>query len=425
MSAHRSAGWLTSAELRVGLGCMRLSTDEDRDDDRALATIAEAVAGGVTVFDTARSYGHGADELGHNERLLARALRACGEAGSARIVTKGGMARAGGSWIPDGRARTIRSDCEASLAALDGLAIDVYLVHAPDPRTSWRTTLRALARLARRGPRRAASECRTSTAPSWTRRSSSRRSRPSQVALSPYDDRVLRGGIVERCAEHGHHHRRPLAARMTAACTGLARARAARPGRPRARREPAEVALAGSSALRPARRDPGRASAGDHALGRARGPARARRRRPSGSRRGFRRRVQRNAGRGRRRPRRGGDRSSWASPAPARPGWRGPCRARLRAPESRRARRLPPRARTSSLGCSRPARDGRPRQHVPDPAARSHVIEAAAHGLPARCVWLDTPLAQAQVNLVERLLDRFGSLPSPTSSGRWRAPSQA
>ena len=32
---------------------------------------------------------------------------------------------------------------------------------------------------------------------------------------------------------------------------------------------------------------------------------------------------------------------------------------------------------------------------------------------PTRCVWLDTPLAQAQVNLVERLLERFGSLPSP------------
>ena len=30
-----------------------------------------------------------------------------------------------------------------------------------------------------------------------------------------------------------------------------------------------------------------------------------------------------------------------------------------------------------------------------------------------RCIWLDTPLAQAQVNLVERLLDRFGSLPEP------------
>jgi hypothetical protein len=42
------------------------------------------------------------------------------------------------------------------------------------------------------------------------------------------------------------------------------------------------------------------------------------------------------------------------------------------------------------------------------------VLEAAGrHGLPARCVWLDTPLAQAQVNLVERLLERFGSLPGP------------
>ena len=47
-------------------------------------------------------------------------------------------------------------------------------------------------------------------------------------------------------------------------------------------------------------------------------------------------------------------------------------------------------------------------------ATRSHVIDAARrHGLPVRCVWLDTPLAQAQVNLVERVLDRAGSLPGP------------
>jgi hypothetical protein len=47
-------------------------------------------------------------------------------------------------------------------------------------------------------------------------------------------------------------------------------------------------------------------------------------------------------------------------------------------------------------------------------AARSYVVEAASrHRVPTRCVWLDTPLAQAQVNLVERLLERFGSLPTP------------
>ena len=38
---------------------------------------------------------------------------------------------------------------------------------------------------------------------------------------------------------------------------------------------------------------------------------------------------------------------------------------------------------------------------------------AARHGTPVRCVWLDTPLAQAQINLVERLLDHFGGLPMP------------
>jgi hypothetical protein len=47
-------------------------------------------------------------------------------------------------------------------------------------------------------------------------------------------------------------------------------------------------------------------------------------------------------------------------------------------------------------------------------AARSYVLDVASrHGIPTRCIWLDTPLAQAQVNLVERLLERFGSLPSP------------
>ncbi len=47
-------------------------------------------------------------------------------------------------------------------------------------------------------------------------------------------------------------------------------------------------------------------------------------------------------------------------------------------------------------------------------ASRSHVVDVAGrHRVPVRCVWLDTPLAQAQVNLVERLLERFGRLPSP------------
>src|SRR6476469_8609867 len=120
-------GWLDASELRVGLGCMRLSDE---------ATVVAAADAGITVFDTARAYPG-------NEELVARALR--GRA--VRIVTKGGMARPGGAWVADGRAKAIRGDCEASLAALDGLPIDLYLLHAPDPRVPWATSVRALARL--------------------------------------------------------------------------------------------------------------------------------------------------------------------------------------------------------------------------------------------------------------------------------------
>jgi aryl-alcohol dehydrogenase-like predicted oxidoreductase len=100
---------------------MRMSTDEGRDEQLAVETIAAAADAGVTVFDTARAYGRGESELGHNERLLAHAIRGCGAERNARIVTKGGMARTGLAWVPDGRAKAIVGDCHASLAALGGL----------------------------------------------------------------------------------------------------------------------------------------------------------------------------------------------------------------------------------------------------------------------------------------------------------------
>ena len=114
---------------------MRLPIDPAR---LAGDTVTAAVDAGVTVFDTARAYGD-------NERLLAGALRTSQSEHRARIITKGGM---GVAWVPDGRARTILADCEASLAELGGLPIDLFLIHAPDPRTPWRTSVRALARLA-------------------------------------------------------------------------------------------------------------------------------------------------------------------------------------------------------------------------------------------------------------------------------------
>jgi aryl-alcohol dehydrogenase-like predicted oxidoreductase/predicted kinase len=401
-------GWLDASELRIGLGCMRMSTDESRDEELALATIAAAAEAGITLFDTARAYGD-------NESLLASGLRHSGADASARIVTKGGMTRTGGAWIPDGRAKAIRGDCEASLAALDGLAIDLYLIHAPDPRTPWRTSVRALARLAEEGLVRRVGLSNVNRhqlddalglAPVAA----------VQVALSPFDDRALRGGVVDRCAEAGiaviAHS--PLGGPRRA--SRLAREQALVDVGDARGATPAEVALAWLLELSPA----------VVAIPGARRPETAR-----------------SAARAATLRLDAGDRAvlarAFGGPRPARLERRRkhedaevvlvmgiPGAGKSRVAEeyvARGYRRLNRDERGGSLRELADELDAELaagiREVVLDNtyltrAARSYVIEAASrHRVPARCIWLDTPLAQAQVNLVERLLERLGSLPTP------------
>jgi aryl-alcohol dehydrogenase-like predicted oxidoreductase len=409
-------GWLAPKELRIGLGCMRMSTDEGRDEELALETIAAAAEAGITVFDTARAYGRGEADLGHNERLLARGLRRCGADASARIVTKGGMTRTGGGWLPNGRAKAIRADCEASVAALDGLPIDLYLIHAPDPRTPWQTSVRALARLVDEGlvrrvglsnVNRGQLDDALDLAPVSA----------VQVALSPYDDRALRGGVVERCAETGitviaHSPlggpRRAGRLARHSELAGVADARGS---------TPAEVALAWLLELSPslvaipgARRPKTARSAaraatlrladGDRAVldsvfGAGARPAHPEQASPAGD--GEVVLVMGIPGAGK---------SRAAAEYVAR-GYR-----RLNRDERGGSLRDLSRALDDELssGVRRVVLDNTYLTR----AARSYVIETASrHGLPTRCIWLEAPLAQAQVNLVERLLERFGTLPTP------------
>jgi len=387
---------------------MRMSTDEDRDEERALETIAAAAEAGMTVFDTARAYGD-------NERLLADGLRRAKADAAARIVTKGGMSRAGGGWIPDGRAKAIRADCEASLAALDGLAIDLYLIHTPDPRTPWGTSVRALTRLADEGLVRHVGLSNVNR-PQLDEALELAPITAVQVALSRYDDQALRGGVVDRCVEQG------IAVIAHSPLGGPRRA-----GRLARRQElvevaeargttPWEVALAWLLELSPAvlaipgaRRPETARSAARAATLRLERDDKALLARAFGE--------PHPAGRKRRRPTDdaevvlvmgipGAGKSRVADEYVA--------RGYVRLNRDERGGTL-----RELAGALDQELSSGTRRFVLDNtyltrASRSYVLDVASrHGIPTRCIWLDTPLAQAQVNLVERLLEHFGSLPSP------------
>ena len=119
----------------LAIGCMRLSTDPARDDERSVAVLHAALDTGVTFFDTADSYCWTNEDLGHNERLLARAIGSwSGDRSRLAVATKGGLTRPDGRWEPDGRAKHLAAACERSCRALDVNAIDLYQLHVVDPR---------------------------------------------------------------------------------------------------------------------------------------------------------------------------------------------------------------------------------------------------------------------------------------------------
>ena len=137
----------------IGLGAMPLSIEGRPDEAQAVRTVHAALDAGVTLLDTADAYCLGPDDVGHNERLLARALASwSGDRDAVLIATKGGHTRPpDGSWALDGSREHLRAACEASLRALDVEAIGLYQYHRPDPEVPWAESIGALEELRSEG----------------------------------------------------------------------------------------------------------------------------------------------------------------------------------------------------------------------------------------------------------------------------------
>ena len=136
----------------VGYGGMHLSIENRPDEPQAIRTLHAALDAGVTLIDTADVYSLGDHDIGHNERLIARALREWrGPRDTVLVATKGGSTRPGGRWERNARPAHLRAACERSLKALAVDEIDLYQLHAPDPGVPLEESIGALARLLEEG----------------------------------------------------------------------------------------------------------------------------------------------------------------------------------------------------------------------------------------------------------------------------------
>jgi aryl-alcohol dehydrogenase-like predicted oxidoreductase len=129
----------------IGLGAMKMSLAGRQPEERSIATIHAALDAGVNLIDTADAYAIDDDDVGHNERLIAKALR--GRRDGVIVATKGGHTRPGGSWALDGRPEHLQAACEASLRALETDRIDLYQYHRPDPEVPYEDSIGALREL--------------------------------------------------------------------------------------------------------------------------------------------------------------------------------------------------------------------------------------------------------------------------------------
>jgi aryl-alcohol dehydrogenase-like predicted oxidoreductase len=146
MQQRTLGSWTVSA---VGLGGMPMSIEGRPDEDRSVATIHAALDAGVTLIDTADAYHLHADEVGHNEELIARALRSYGGDTSAVLVaTKGGHLRPGdGTWTKNGDPTYLKHAAKESARRLGVDAIGLYQFHRPDPAVPYADSVGALAEL--------------------------------------------------------------------------------------------------------------------------------------------------------------------------------------------------------------------------------------------------------------------------------------
>ncbi len=131
----------------VALGCWPIAglTSPGARDQDSIATIQACFDLGINHLDTAYNYGH----AGESEMLIARALGARRD--QVVIATKGGLCWQDGRMAHDASPTALKRQCEESLRRLRTDHVDLYYLHAPDPKVPIAESAGALSRLVEEG----------------------------------------------------------------------------------------------------------------------------------------------------------------------------------------------------------------------------------------------------------------------------------
>jgi pyridoxine 4-dehydrogenase len=147
---------------RMGFGAMRITGQgiwgEPADPEECKRVLRRCIELGINVIDTADSYG---PEV--SERLIGETLYPYPH--DLVIATKGGMLRPGpGQWERDCSPKHLREAIEGSLRRLKVPHIELYQLHAVDPKVPYAESVGALADLKREGKIHMIGVCNVGTA---------------------------------------------------------------------------------------------------------------------------------------------------------------------------------------------------------------------------------------------------------------------
>ena len=199
----RSLGSGAADVTCVGFGGMPLSTSGRPEEADSVRVLHAALDAGMTLIDTADVYCLDDRDIGHTERLIARALREWpGARDRIQVATKGGMIRPGGRWERDARPESLKAACDASLAALGVETIDLYQLHAPDPAVPLEDSVGALSDLSAEGKIRAVGLSNVSV-DEIRRAEAVVPITTVQNRLNPFFREAIREGVVEYTSGHG------------------------------------------------------------------------------------------------------------------------------------------------------------------------------------------------------------------------------